>query len=255
MIFAVQRYLEDYFSRRSFVDNDQYAVKLANIYDALPNTASEDQTVAAFHRARTIFYSVNKSLERGDFEQVLVKNLRSKFQKKNDQVAFPGGVAAERTHFKQHRLTISAVISRFKNAIESRSISPFWKSRKANQLQAKPEEIAQSLLTLFILGLLERRTGHVFRELNSGTGFIDLVVMFSMTKHVLELKILTSKFKGASQLERYMKLEGRKEGWLIVFDSRPPAKKTILPTSIITRSGIIRVVQIDISPLAASKLP
>jgi hypothetical protein len=50
-----------------------------------------------------------------------------------------------------------------------------------------------------------------------------------------------------------MKNEDRREGWLIVFDSRPESLKTNLPTTIPTKQGIIKVLKIDINPTAPSK--
>lgn len=255
MIFRIQRYLEDYFSQRTLADNDQYAVKLANTYANIPNTSSESETLAAIHKIRTIFYSINRSLSRNDFEKILVRILRARFQKKNDELIFPGGVTQEKVYFTKNRLTIFTVLTKFKNAVQARTISRFWISRTKGKLVKNAEDFAQSLLTAFVLGVfIERPKSNVFRELPSGIGFVDVAIKLSSTVHLVELKILTSKFVGAKQLEKYMKTEGRNEGWLLVFDARSASAKTVLPPIINSPQGKIRVLQIDINPIPPSKL-
>jgi hypothetical protein len=67
------------------------------------------------------------------------------------------------------------------------------------------------------------------------------------------MKVLTSEFVGVSQLQTYMKLEERREGWLVVFDARPLHTRTQLPIQIETEDGRIQVVVVDINPVPPSK--
>jgi hypothetical protein len=66
------------------------------------------------------------------------------------------------------------------------------------------------------------------------------------------LKVLVKKFQGAAQLLQYMKQEHRSEGWLIVVDSRPANLKSPIPNVIQIKQGQIKILLIDINPLAPS---
>jgi hypothetical protein len=82
MIFSIQRYLEDYFSRSGFDDPDQYAVALANLYDRERLKKTELAFLSAMSRMRTIFYRRNKSVLRPTFQRQILLRLDNKFKKK-----------------------------------------------------------------------------------------------------------------------------------------------------------------------------
>jgi hypothetical protein len=81
MIFSVQRYIEDYFQRRNLIDNDQYAVHVANSFAASMHQADDSQVLRSVHHIRTVFFKNNAHLERSAFELQLVQSLRSRFKK------------------------------------------------------------------------------------------------------------------------------------------------------------------------------
>jgi hypothetical protein len=109
-------------------------------------------------------------------------------------------------------------------------------------------------LAAFIQGVFSQdQRGLVLREMYSGIGYVDISIIFAVTLHLIEMKVLTSKFVGPSQLETYMKTENRNEGWLVIIDARQPCKKEIIPTSICTHAGNIRVVVVDINPIPPSQ--
>ncbi len=169
--------------------------------------------------------------------------------------AFPGGVSKDVKFLsRQRRQTIAAVLKRFREAVESRAIDTFWQSRKQGKLARNPELIGQGLLAVFVRGVLSPdHKGLVLREVYSGIGYVDVSVIFASTLHLIEMKMLKSKFVGPSQLENYMKTEQRNEGWLVVFDARHPSRKTVtIPDSIPTHAGNIRVVVVDINPTPPS---
>jgi len=92
------------------------------------------------------------------------------------------------------------------------------------------------------------------RELASGIGFVDVSVVFSaQATHLIELKVLNGALVGASQLESYMRNEGRTRGWLVVVDPRGTDKRATIPESIKSAHGIITTVVIDINPTPPSK--
>lgn len=83
MLFTIQRFLEDTFNRRGLSDPDQYAVKLANLYDASRAGQSKSSFLSAVAKLRTAFFRANRALDRSTFEADLVKLLDRKFEKKS----------------------------------------------------------------------------------------------------------------------------------------------------------------------------
>jgi hypothetical protein len=150
---------------------------------------------------------------------------------------------------RKRRVTIRSIVFGFAHAVESRALDAFWRSRKKGNLVTRPEKIGQALFASYALGVLGgRKSSLVLREIKSGIGFVDLGVILGSGIHLIEMKVITSKFTGASQLEAYMKTENRKYGWLVFFDSRPIAARRPVPTSLKTPAGTIMVVGIDINP-------
>lgn len=255
MIFSVQRYIEDYFQKRGLTDIDQYAVKVANFYIKLQPSATEDDALRLIHRIRTTFFRANTNIDRSKFESELLKLLKREFQKKSLVVEFPGVSKDVKFLNKQRRRTMAAILKRFREAVEARTIDTFWQSRKQGKLAKNPELIGQGLLAMFIKGVLSPDPkGLILREVYSGIGYVDITVIFASTLHLIELKMLTSKFVGPSQLESYMKTEKRTEGWLVIFDARHLSRKTTaIPDSIDTQAGKIRVMLVDINPIPPSR--
>ena len=56
MVFELQRYLEDLFERRQLSDLDQYAVKLANLYDQARHATGFEKRM---RRISTSFFRIN----------------------------------------------------------------------------------------------------------------------------------------------------------------------------------------------------
>ena len=83
MIFAIQGYIEDYFSRRGLDDPDQYGVALARLYERQRHGKTVDEFLAAMRRVRTIFYKRNDHVERAAFDRRLLSLLDTKFKKKD----------------------------------------------------------------------------------------------------------------------------------------------------------------------------
>ena len=166
---------------------------------------------------------------------------------------FPGGVVSERRKWqKLKRRKVHSLVLGFKNAIEARAIDAFWISRKQGKLRKRPEKIAQSLFAVFAMGVIGQ-TGCLLREVASGIGYVDVGVIFSRTLHLIEMKVLRDALVGPDQLEQYMQKEKRREGFLVLVDTIPPHKKKILPTTIKTPSGLIRVVVVDANPTPPSR--
>ncbi len=265
MIFSIQHYLEDLFERRGLSDIDQYAVKLANLYGKFRHEVKRADFLRSMKRLRTVFFRNNPELDRSEYEESLLDLLDVRFSSKKksntrpdplpDLVRlFPGGVSNERARLhRRTRRTIHAIVSEFCRATEARAIDVFWQSRRRGKLNGRPEKIGQGLLAVFVSGVLSRSTdGFVLREMLSGIGYVDVAVILSKTLHLVELKIIRSTFTGATQLQEYMRKEGRKEGWLIVFDARQASRRPPIARSTETGDGVVRIFVVDINPAPPS---
>ena len=258
MIFSIQHFLEDYFHHRNLSDVDQYAVKLANLYALRRKGKTGADFLKAMSRLQTVFYRNNSHLNRASLERDMLLHLDRRFKKKLSnpgELEFPGGVASERAKLRKlPRRSIAELLRLFKHAMESRAVDTIWSSRAASRLRPRPEKVAQGMLSLFAMGVLSNGRGNLLRELASGIGFVDLVVMFGCVPHLVELKVLQGALTGVAQLATYMATENRQEGWLVVFDARPSERRSTLPATIQTSAGAVRVVAVDINPIAPSRL-
>jgi Holliday junction resolvase len=69
--------------------------------------------------------------------------------------------------------------------------------------------------------------GQIIREMASGSGRLDLCLLYENRKYPIELKIRYGKKyleEGIEQTARYMDIHGCTEGWLLVFDRRTTVK-------------------------------
>jgi hypothetical protein len=111
MIFSIQRYVEDYLSRRGIDDLDQYAVRVANLYDTSRDEVSKDDFLSRMRKVRTVLFGNNTSLDRPEFESALLGRLDQNFRKSNPHrsVQFPGGVTTEARSLRTKARTIRRV--------------------------------------------------------------------------------------------------------------------------------------------------
>jgi hypothetical protein len=258
VVFSIQRFLEDLFARGRHDDPDQYAIALANLYDRRRREGSREDFLGAMRKLRTSFFRVN-GLDRSDFEERLAKLLDQRFKKKLHENPGPGVPAEFETNLRAtgravqraKRRSIRALLQGYARSVESSGVEMFWDSRTKGRLKPKPETIARDSLAVavrLVLGV----DGLVLREFQLGTGFVDVGIVMSAL-HIVEMKILTAKFTGAKQLGHYLRLQGRREGWLVVIDARPPEKKAELP-AMVELGGRRRahVISADINPVAPS---
>jgi hypothetical protein len=82
MIFSIQRYLEDYFSRCGFLDPDQYAIALARLYDRQRQGKTSDTFLLSMAKMRTAFFRANSGIQRPVLERKILSHLDGKFKKK-----------------------------------------------------------------------------------------------------------------------------------------------------------------------------
>ena len=255
MIFTIQTYIEEYFNNRSISDTDGFAVKLANLYFHEREHLTYEELVSKASRIRTVIYKKNNIDDKSLFLNTLFGRLDRLFKKKllQGNPSFPGGIKEERQRISgREKITIDVIINEFCGATEARAIDAFWVSRKRGKLRDRPEKIAQSLLAIFIKGVL-RDSGIILREFLSGIGFVDIGVVISTTLHLIEIKIVSNDFSGPSQLNEYMKTEGRTKGNLVLFDPLPNGNKIEVPDKIEVESGIIYTYVVNINPIIPSQ--
>jgi len=250
-IFSVQHFLEDHFDRRGLSDVDQYAIRIANIFEQCGSGVSVARLGQEFRRVRTVFFRRNSVPDREGFETQLAGTLVKKFPKKKPNIPefkrFEHALKSIRVEIRSRRRSMRYLITEFRSVVESRAVDAFWKSRRRHHLRAKPEKIAQGLLAVFAKGVLGGN-GVVLREIASGIGFVDVGVLFGKVLHLIELKILKGKFTGAGQLATYMRTEGRREGWLLLVDVRAKRQGQDIPATINVPPGKIRTVVVSVNP-------
>jgi hypothetical protein len=85
------------------------------------------------------------------------------------------------------------------------------------------KEAAPHLVLMAFLQRVVNGGGQVIREMASGSGRLDLCLLYESRKYPIELKIRYGKKyleEGIEQTARYMDIHGCSEGWLLVFDRR-----------------------------------
>ena len=250
MIFSIQRFLEDHFERRGLTDVDQYAVRVASVFDRVGSRTSEETLARELGRLRTAFFRRNHDLDRKEFEARLAATLRRRFREIRNDASFKRlerGLAPARARFQARRRSIATLLSEFKRAVEARAVDAFWDSRRKHHPRPRPEKIAQGLLAVFAKGVIGN-DGLVLREIASGIGFVDVGVSFGGVLHLVELKILKGRLTGANQLATYMRTEGRGEGWLVLIDVRKGRNLDTVPARLDTSAGPIRTLLLNVNP-------
>jgi hypothetical protein len=85
-------------------------------------------------------------------------------------------------------------------------------------------EAAPHLVLMAFLQRIVNGGGQIIREMASGTGRLDLCLLYEDRKYPVELKInYGEKYleEGLEQTARYMDLHCCNEGWMVVFDRCP----------------------------------
>ena len=111
------------------------------------------------------------------------------------------------------------------------------------------EFIGQHLLYAYLDQFVQLVHGHIYLEGQTGRGRIDLAIFYNAQKYIVETKIWEGRRSyqaGKKQLAAYLKLEGVREGYYVVFDHRTepePRVETETIDGFTIRSYVIPVVQ------------
>jgi hypothetical protein len=96
--------------------------------------------------------------------------------------------------------------------------SDIWLKRCDDYPEAAPHLVMMAFLQRVVNG-----GGQIIRDMASGTGRLDLCLIYENQKYPIELKIRYGKKyleEGLEQTARYMNLHCCDEGWMVVFDRR-----------------------------------
>jgi len=97
------------------------------------------------------------------------------------------------------------------------------------RVQETPKEFVGQSLLMSYLDLLARQIGaHVYREIPTGRGRMDVILIHGVQKYVVETKLWRGEASweaGKRQLAAYLTTEGVSEGYYVVFDLRGQLKE------------------------------
>ena len=111
------------------------------------------------------------------------------------------------------------------------------------------EYVGQYLLFAYLEQVVRQVRGAMHLEVQTGRGRADLVIFHQGKKHIVETKLWQGEKSyqaGKAQLFAYLKLEGAREGYYVVFDHRKhpePRVETETVDGVTLRSYVIPVVQ------------
>jgi hypothetical protein len=106
-----------------------------------------------------------------------------------------------------------------------RDFQQFWQANSAIWVERMDyREAAPHLVLMAFLQRIVNGGGQIIREMASGTGRLDLCLLYEYRKYPVELKIhYGEKYleEGLELKARYMDIHCCNEGWMVVFDRRP----------------------------------
>jgi Holliday junction resolvase len=109
-----------------------------------------------------------------------------------------------------------------------RDFQQFWRENSEIWIERyKYKEAAPHLILMAFLQRVVNGGGQIIREMASGSGRLDLCLLYENRKYPIELKIrYGEKYlkEGIEQTAGYMDIHGCNEGWLLVFDRRARVK-------------------------------
>lgn len=118
------------------------------------------------------------------------------------------------------------------------------------QVPDTPQEfVGQYLLYTYLDQFIRSVRGSMYLEVQTGRGRMDLIILHNGQKYIVETKIWEGERRyqaGKKQLAVYLKLEGARAGYYVVFDHRvtpDPRVETEILEGLTIRSYVIPVMQ------------
>jgi hypothetical protein len=150
------------------------------------------------------------------YTEVIVRKLSSITQEELQEPKYPYQIPR---YFKDGHIDMDYLMCDFQQ---------FW--RENSDIWIERYEYKEAVPHLVLMAFLQRVInggGQIIREMSSGTGRLDLCLIYENKKYPIELKLHYGKKyleEGLEQTARYMDIHGCSKGWLAVFDRRPDVK-------------------------------
>jgi hypothetical protein len=150
------------------------------------------------------------------YTEIIIRKLSSTVQAELQNPKYPYQTSR---YLKDGRMDIDYLMRDFQQFW--RENSDIWK-KKFNYEEAAPHLVMMAFLQRVVNG-----GGQIISEIASGTGRLDICIVYEGQKYPIELKLYRGKKyieKGLEQTARYMDILGCNEGWIAVFDRRTSIK-------------------------------
>jgi AAA+ ATPase superfamily predicted ATPase len=150
------------------------------------------------------------------YTEVIVRKLSSIVQKELQNTKYPYQIAR---YLKNGRIDMDYLM---------RDFQQFWCENSAIWKEKFDyKEAAPHLIMMAFLQRVANGGGQIIRDIASGTGRLDICLIYENRKYPIELKIrYGDKYleKGLTQIAGYMDIFGCDEGWMVIFDRRKTVK-------------------------------
>jgi hypothetical protein len=150
------------------------------------------------------------------YAEIIIRTLSSTPQKRLQDPKYPYQMPR---YLKGGRIDVDSLL---------RDFQQFWHANGA--IWADKFDYREAAPHLVMMGFLQRVMnggGQVIRDMASGTGRLDICLVYENRKYPIELKVRYGKKyleEGLEQTARYADLHCCSEGWLVVFDRRSTVK-------------------------------
>jgi type II secretory pathway predicted ATPase ExeA len=145
------------------------------------------------------------------YAEVIIRKLSSDMQEELKNPKYPYQLPR---YLKDGRIDMDFLMRDFQQFWHANS--DIWLKRCDDYPEAAPHLVMMAFLQRVVNG-----GGQIIREMASGTGRLDLCLIYENQKYPIELKIrYGDKYleEGLEQTARYMDLHCCNEGWMVVFD-------------------------------------
>jgi hypothetical protein len=180
---------------------------------------SKDSDDFLYTRDLGLIRVVNSLIEPANpiYAEVIIRKLSSDMQEELKNPKYPYQLPR---YLKDGRIDMNLLMRDFQQFWHENS--DIWVKKYNEYPEAAPHLVMMAFLQRVING-----GGQVIRDMASGTGRLDLCLIYENRKYPIELKIrYGEKYieKGLEQTARYMDLHCCNEGWMVVFDRRKTVK-------------------------------
>ena len=215
------------------IGDNKKALEMFNSYwkDYLALNDKITANVFATFAAQNLHSQQNLAKELQEALQLSIKNERtfvSHIQEINSYPKEQKSILHKKAGIKFFSIEeFEEILLKIKQSVEIHSQLMFWDARTENIISGNLERIAQGhMMGLLYMGL-PTKVALGFQQLRSGSGIIDILIIFSnehgeQQKIILELKVFDeghSLNDGIKQLGKYMENEETEHGYRVIFNA------------------------------------